>query len=175
MHQLDDNARPSRRRPKGRCSKSRLRPRGLALLETLIAAGVVLTMLSVATPLVIRSARIWKQTRHHQFAADELSGQMDRLIAMSASDRIAALDELSVSPEVREVLDDASLKGRWIADQDGKRIELSIDWRGTGDPAPVTLVAWVDPMPQSTSQPVPQPGGDADAATTRDDTSGDAQ
>ncbi|QDV46999.1 hypothetical protein Enr13x_69080 [Stieleria neptunia] len=137
--------------------RKRDRRNGLVLLETLIAAGVTLVMLSVAVPMVIRSARIWKQTRHQQVAADELSGQMDRLIAMSAEPRRQALEELTVSPVIAEVLHDATIDGTLVNDEHGKRIELSIQWTRAGDPLPVRLVAWVDPMP-TTSAESPSPG-----------------
>ncbi len=130
------------------------RRNALVLLETLIAAGVTLVMLSVAVPMVIRSARIWKQTRHQQVAADELSGQMDRLIAMPAESRRQAM-----------VLHDATIEGTLINDDDGNRIKLSIHWTRAGDPLPVTLVAWIDPLP-TTPPESPSPGdaepGDAE-------------
>ncbi len=141
------------------------RRNGLVLLETLIAAGVTLVMLSVAVPMVIRSARIWKQTRHQQVAADELSGQMDRLIAMPAESRRQAMEQLTVSPAIAEVLHDATIEGTLINDDDGNRIKLSIHWTRTGDPLPVTLVAWIDPLP-TTPPESPSPGdaepGDAE-------------
>ncbi|WP_233903152.1 type IV pilus modification PilV family protein [Stieleria maiorica] len=134
----------------------RRRPRGLVLLETLIAAGVTLVMLSVAVPMVIRSARIWKQTQHQQFAADELSGQMDRLIAMPTEQRSQAMENLTLSPEIQNVLHDATIEAVLIDDQDGKRIELSIDWIRVGAPPPVTLVAWINPFPEAT-EPAAKP------------------
>lgn len=123
------------------------RRHGVALLETLIAAGAVLTMLGVVAPLVIRSARLWKQTQHYQFATDELSGQMDRLLSMSADDRNDALEQLSVSPAIQDVLHEATLIGKRVSDIDGTRIELSIDWQRVGPAKPITLVAWIDPRP----------------------------
>jgi hypothetical protein len=127
---------------------------GLVLLETVIAATIVLAMLSIAAPLVIRSARIWKQTRHVQFAADELSAQMDRLIAMPADDRIQALSRLSVSPASREVLHEATLEGLLMDDENGKRIRLSIDWQRGGDRMPITLLAWIHPFATSLTDSV---------------------
>ncbi|MCA9141078.1 MAG: hypothetical protein KDB00_30115, partial [Planctomycetales bacterium] len=113
---------------------------GVALLETLIAAGAVLAMLGVAAPLLIRSAHVWKQTQHHQFAVDELSGQMDRLIEMSSQERSDAIGRLSVSPAVLDVLHDATLVGKLVSDGDGTRIELAINWQRVGDPQPIELV-----------------------------------
>ncbi|WP_182868998.1 type IV pilus modification PilV family protein [Rhodopirellula sp. JC639] len=148
--------------------RTRHRPKGLVLLETLIAAGVTLVMLSVAVPMVIRSARIWKQTQHQQFAADELQGQMDRLIAMPSQQRARALENLTLSPEIQNVLYDARIEAATIDDQDGKRIELSIDWTRVGAPPPVRLVAWINPFPEATS-PAP------DSTDTPDPAAGDQE
>jgi len=137
---------PKRVNVKKRLTRKPHMRNGLVLLETVVAAVLVLAMLSVAAPIVIRSARIWKQTRHYQFAGDELSGQMDRLIAMPTDARTKALEELSVSPEIHDVLHRATLDGKLVADADGKRIELSINWERIGDPTPITLVAWIDPL-----------------------------
>lgn len=123
--------------------------RALVLLETIVAALLVLALLSVAAPMIVQSARIWKQTRHYQFAGDELSGQMDRLIAMPAPARMEALEELSVSPEVSNVLHDAMLTGNVVQDDDGKRIELTITWEQAVSGPSVKLVAWILPIEQS--------------------------
>ena len=147
----------------------RNRRNALVLLETLIAAGVTLVMLSVAVPMVIRSARIWKQTRHQQVAADELSGQLDRLIAMPAEPRRQAIEQLTVSPAIAEVLHDATIEGTLINDDDGKRIELTLQWTRAGDPLPVKLVAWIDPLPTSSaesSSPDDAEPADAEPAVT---------
>ncbi|MCS7468851.1 hypothetical protein NZK35_19540 [Stieleria sp. ICT_E10.1] len=148
--------------------RKRNRRNGLVLLETLIAAGVTLVMLSVAVPMVIRSARIWKQTRHQQVAADELSGQLDRLIAMPAESRRQAMEQLTVSPAIAEVLHDATIDATLVNDDDGKRIEMSLQWTRAGDPLPVTLVAWIDPLP-TTSSESPSPDETNSDETNSDD------
>lgn len=152
---------------KPRFTSKRASRKGLVLLETIVAASMVMAMLVVATPMVIRSARIWKQTRHYQFAGDELAGQMDRLIAMPADARAEALGELTVSTQVQAVLHEATLEGTMLQDDNGKRIELSINWKRVGTPKPVTLVAWIDPLPDSTPNQL-----NPDDATT-DNESGD--
>ena len=126
--------------------------RGVMLLEVLVAAGLVMTLITVAVPVFLHSARIWKQTQHYQFAVDELSGQMDRLIAMPAGQRESALQTLSVSESIGEVLGEVTLNGNVVDDSDGRRIELSIDWPRIGTPPPVRLVAWIEPLSDDASQ-----------------------
>ena len=121
------------------------RRNGVSTIECFVAATLVLSILGFVSPLVVRSARIWKQTRHYQFAVDELAGQMDRLVAMTDAERSEQIEQLRVSDAVGEVSDDARLVADIIDDNDGRRIELSIHWNRIGDPPPVRLVAWIDP------------------------------
>ena len=121
--------------------------RGFTLLETLVAASLTITLLAVSAPMIVRSARTWQETRHHQFAADELSAHMDRLLSLSRSERTNALENILLDDEVKDVLVDAVMTSQWIDDPDGQRIVLSINWRRVGDPPPITLTAWVDSLP----------------------------
>ena len=120
--------------------------RGVLLAEAFVAAALVVVILSVAVPSVIRCARIWKDARHHQLAADVLSGEMDRLIGMEPGDRNQAIEQLSLDRAITDVLVDATLVGNIAASSEGKRIELSLDWNRLGDPPPLTLVAWLNPV-----------------------------
>lgn len=115
----------------------------------MVAATLVVAMLSVAAPMVVRTARIWKQTQHVQLAMDELSTQMDRLIAMPAEIREVAIEEIAVSPEVSGVLNSAKLMASRVNDDDGDRIELAINWQRVGNPPPVRLTAWIGSVPES--------------------------
>jgi hypothetical protein len=116
-------------------------------MELIIASLLVLTMISCATPVVIRCGRIWQETRHIQLATDELSGQLDRLLAMPPGQRETALAELSPSPAVADALDDVALTAEISEGNNGKRIVVAIDWKRPGDPQPLKLVGWLDPFP----------------------------
>jgi len=137
------------------------RHRGFTVLEVVVAAVLVLALLSVTAPLIIQTGRMWQQTRHHQLAVDELAGQLDRLVSLPADRRDAALGSLTVDPDVARSLTGASLGGEVIDDDDGRRIRLRLQWQRRGDPPPIHLVAWIDPRP-------PSQRGD-DAKTNDDD------
>ncbi|KAA5544568.1 hypothetical protein FYK55_09625 [Roseiconus nitratireducens] len=138
--------------------------RGVAILECVVAALMVMAMLSITAPLVIRTGRLWKQTRNVQLALDELGAQLDALIAMAPDQRQSELDQLDVSSATRNVLGDATLRGSIVHDEDGKRLSLSIDWPRIGDPPPLTLVAWIDPLPPeaNSNDPAASPEEDSD-------------
>ncbi|MCO8124227.1 hypothetical protein NHH03_20965 [Stieleria sp. TO1_6] len=138
-------------------------PRGVVLLETVVACVLVLALISVAAPMVVRAGRIWKQTRHFQIATDELSGQLDRLLALPAAQRQLAIDQLQVSNEIADVLHDASLQATIIKHEQSTQLQLSIDWQRIGDPPPVRLVAWIDPLPDAPPETPPEPSSETDS------------
>ena len=131
-----------------RTQKLPIARRGAVLLEVVVAAGLVVTGLAIATPIVFQTSKIWKQTRHHQIALDELNAQMDRLIMESGDEREASLKDLRVSPSTAEILFEASLTADLVSDSQGQRIELALDWKRIGDPPPVRLIAWINPLPE---------------------------
>lgn len=138
-------------------SLTRKQRNGSMLVECVVAAGLVVAMLAVAAPTVVRVGRIWKQTTHHQLACNELDAQMDQLIAMSPERRAVAVKNLVVDEAVADVLDDAQLVATISSGPDGQRIELSIDWSRLGDPPPIKLTGWVDPLPSPTPPPTSPP------------------
>ena len=121
--------------------------RGLALLEVLVAAGLVLTLLTVTTPVVLHVSRVWKQVRHTQLAHDELAATLDYLLALPTDQRSQRLGQLQVSDEVKNVLVDAALTVEQVDDQDGLRLIVKLDWQRIGDPPPVQLIGWIRPTP----------------------------
>lgn len=131
---------------------------GAALLDAVVAASLVMLTMAIATPTVVRSARIWKQTRNFQIACDELAGRMDLLVAMPSEQRAEALAQLSVRPEVSALLPSVKIEGRLIESEDDTRLELSIDWQRIGNPPPVTLVSWIKPfsVPMQTPPTTPE-------------------
>ena len=150
-------------------AKRSSRRRGGVLMEVLVAAGLVMTLLTVATPTVFHISRVWKHTRHVQLAHDELNAQLDRLVAMDDEARATAIDKLQVSPEIAAVLEDAALTCRRRDDASGDRLALSINWKRLGDPPPLTLVAWIRPLAASPEDSgAADPAGDSDSAVEPD-------
>ncbi|MCC9599586.1 hypothetical protein LOC67_03360 [Stieleria sp. JC731] len=120
----------------------RRRP-GFALLEVVTAIGLIVSLMAIATPMAIRSIRVWKDAQRYQLATDELSAQLDRLIALDKEDRQVAMEKLVVDQSVSRQLPDASISGELRTVNGEQRIELSLDWTRLGDPPPIKLVGWV--------------------------------
>lgn len=123
------------------------------LLEVLVAATLFASGLALFAKLAVHHGRMWQQTRHERLAIEELTNQLDRLVALAPGPRATALERLDPSPAVAEVLVDAWLQVEAIDDADGNRLVLSIDWKRGYPAEPLTLVGWVESAPVSEATP----------------------
>ena len=129
--------------------------RGYAMTELVVAATLLIGILSFVAPLAVRSGRLWQDSRHHRLALDELSNQLERLTSLDEKERDAALAELSVSPQVSTRLPNPVIEAHTIDDSDGARLVLQLQWDRVGPAKPVTLVAWIDPLPKAEKETTP--------------------
>ena len=134
---------------KARHYKNRERWRGSTVTELVVAATILATLMGILAPLTVRTGWVWRDSRHHQLALDELSNHLDRLLALSPEKRESELSSLEVSDAVRWALPDAKLSAKEVSDRDGQRLELSIDWRRKGPALPLTLIGWIDASQRS--------------------------
>lgn len=127
----------------------RNRPRplrsGLLMTEVLVAAVVLVAVISVLTQLMIRGGRLQMDARRYQVALDELSNQIDRLTALNEDARNRALQALTPSPDAAATLPSAKLQAKTINDAAGHRLVLSLAWDRFGERRPITLVGWLPP------------------------------
>jgi hypothetical protein len=120
------------------------RRRGTGTFDLLVSFTLLATVMSVATPLVVRHGQILKSHRNYRLALDELSNQMDHLTALSVDDLREAVKGLTPSKFVAARLPGAQLTGELDAAQFGTRITLKLSWDETERrSAPVSLAAWV--------------------------------
>ena len=118
-------------------------------IEVTVAATLLVAIMSMVGPLAIRTTRIWRDSRHHQLAMEELTGQIERLIALSPSDRTEAMQTLAPSRALATAAPEAEIIGQLIQDSESTRIVLKVRWNQPNYPrADLTLVGWVDPLPQ---------------------------
>jgi hypothetical protein len=118
--------------------------RGTGTLDLLVSFTLLVTVISVATPLVVRHGRLLRSQRDYRLALDELSNQMDRLTALPLDELPQAVKQLSPSQFVSERLPGTRLSGELQPDESGARITLSLSWNETERfRAPVALAGWV--------------------------------
>lgn len=120
--------------------------RGLSTLDLLVALTLLVTAMSVVTPLLVRYGRVMSSHRHYRLALDELSNQLERLRALPVRDVPSAIERLTLSSFIKERLPGAELKGQLRPETGGSRVKLSLSWNeGERYSAPVSLAAWVFP------------------------------
>lgn len=117
---------------------------GFTLIELTVAATLVIAGLTVLGGMTVATGRMWQQTRQERVASEELSNQLERLIALTPAERGAAISDLRPSAFATQTLVDVTLVAKPVSDAEGERIELAIDWdRGTPG-KPLSLVGWID-------------------------------
>ncbi|MEO0529610.1 MAG: type II secretion system protein, partial [Planctomycetota bacterium] len=107
-----------------RNTKSR---RGVTLIETIVSFSLLITVLSVTAPLMVRNTRLLADARAYRCATDELSDQLDALIAVPPEEQPAALEAIA-SETLRAPLSDARISGSIDEIDTGRRITLTLAW-----------------------------------------------
>jgi hypothetical protein len=122
------------------------RCRGTSGFDLLVALGLLVTVMSVATPLVVRHGRLLTSHRNYRLALDELSNQLDRLRAMPVNELPDEMERLTPSGFVKERLPGAKLDGKLRPEESGTHITLRLSWNDAErHRAPMTVAAWIFP------------------------------
>ncbi len=136
--------------------------RGSMLTELIVAAGLLVTSISLLATGAVAGWKLQRLERQQNVAADELSNQLEQLLALSPAAAVAAIAQLEPSSWALQTLPSAELSGELIDDQFGSRIVLEIQWQRIGDSTPLIAVGWLDTAQESLlNQTIASPG-DAD-------------
>jgi hypothetical protein len=125
---------------------SKRRRYGTSTLDALTAFTLIVTAISVVTPLVVRHGRLLKSQHQYRLALDELSNQLERLTTLSEEALSQAVEQIKPSEFIATRLPGAQIKAELRPAESSTRILLSLTWRDVErDKAPLTLVGWVFP------------------------------
>lgn len=118
--------------------------RGFGTVDLIVSFTLLMTVISIAAPLVARHAKLLRSQRNYRLALDELSNQMDRLTALPFAEIPTATSQLSPSAFLVERLPGAKLSGQTRVGEDSVHITLQITWDDVErSRSPVALSAWV--------------------------------
>ena len=120
------------------------------MTELVVAAGLLITALSLLATLSFRSGKLWQDSQHYKLALDELTNQLERLTLLDEATLDEALGNLEVSAAIQATLSDAKLSGSKIVDEFGPRVVLEINWDRLGKPEPLRLVGWLSESSEET-------------------------
>jgi hypothetical protein len=123
-------------------------------LEVIVACTLMSSVLTVFTPLVVKHRRLLAAQRDYRLALDEVSNQLERLVALSEDDLPAALAQLKPSEFAAARLPGAELRGELSNIDFGQRLKLELTWdEPQRRERPVSLAAWLSPRSGSRSDP----------------------
>jgi Tfp pilus assembly protein PilV len=117
---------------------------GLLQAEVLVAASLLSTVIGLLTCIGYQVQRVAKDTQQYQVALHELANQMDRLTILPIDSLSEQLKDLRVSEPTARSLNKANLASQVVADANGTRLVLALQWERIGQPQPVQLVGWID-------------------------------
>ena len=116
--------------------------RGITVTETLVAFGLLGTVLSTTAPLVVRHDRLLNEARVYRLAVDELSNRLAAITAMAPGEAEAAVAAMPQEP-LGGALADAKLSGVVEADDVGSRVVVTLSWpKAYRNRSDVTLTGW---------------------------------
>ena len=116
------------------------------MTELVVAAGLLVVVMSVVTSLAVRSNRLSQDSRQYRLALDELSNQLERLTSAGEARLSDSLESLSPSSEISSTLPNPVLSAELLVDEYGTRIAMHLSWDRIGKHTPVTLIGWVAPI-----------------------------
>ena len=150
------NPPPSQRRSgeaDGQLGRRRVSARsGATLLELLVAFTLLVSTMTVAVPLVVRHGRLLTTARHYRIAVEEVTNQLERLVALPPEQLPGELKQLTPSEFTAERLQGAKVTGTLEPADLGQRLTIAIVWdEPRRSEAPVQLAAWIIPEPNKST------------------------
>ena len=124
----------------GTCLRS-----GMTVIELIVSAMLLLTVMTFMTTLCFRVNMVWKDIGYHRVAVGELSNQLEELQRMTVEEVENELANLQPSELCQMTLRDPRLTGRLVKDELGNRIDLKINWTRQNPGQPISLTAWLKP------------------------------
>lgn len=124
---------------------SRAKRSGMSVSELLVAATLLLTLITLVVPLAARTGRIWQDSRAYRMALEELTNELEHLTALPPEERQLALEQWQPSERITRALPGANLESETIDDEDGQRLVLTLDWDRPSGATPLSLVSWILP------------------------------
>ena len=131
---------------------------GVSKVEMLVAASLLVTVMSFSVSGFQRINGIWKDIRDRRLAVCELSNQLEELTRLSADELDAALPDLKPSELCANSLKQTKLSGTGGEDGLGQRIDLTLTWRprqagfAEDHVRTVTLSGWLSPSDQEAAK-----------------------
>lgn len=116
---------------------------GATLSELVVACVLLVSTSGLLVKSIAGANRVEKSMQHYAIATDELANQIERLSLLRPEEVGRALERLTLSDEAARMLPSAELTSEFVADENGRRVTLRLNWDRVGDSIPLLLTTWL--------------------------------
>ena len=116
---------------------------GFVSVEILVAATLLVALMSSLAAIQYRLLAIAKDTKHYQLALHEAANQIVALQAISVQELDRAIERATLDEDFLRSLPGAKMQIEKFADTSGVRVVVQVVWDRLGAPVPVELTGWI--------------------------------
>lgn len=121
--------------------------KGFISIEILVAASLLIVIVSGYAALQYRLLGVAKDAKHYQLALHEAANQISMLQGMTELQLEDGIEKAYLPEDVLRSLPNGKLFIEKIVDQKGTRVKVRILWDRAGAPSPVELTGWISTGP----------------------------
>lgn len=120
---------------------------GFVSIEILVAATLLVALISSLAAMQYRLLLIAKDTKHYQLALHEAANQIIGLQTVPLRKLDEAIELATINEEVSRSLPGGKMQIEKIADTKGTRVVVRLTWERLGASVPVELTGWISTAP----------------------------
>ncbi len=120
---------------------------GFVSIEILVAATLLVALISSLAAMQYRLILVAKDTKHYQLALHEAANQIIELQAAPLPKLDEAIELATINEEVLQSLPGGKMQIEKIVDTKGTRVIVRLTWERLGASVPVELTGWISTVP----------------------------
>lgn len=120
---------------------------GFVSIEILVAATLLVALISSLAAMQYRLLLVAKDTKHYQLALHEAANQIIGLQTVPLRKLDEAIELATINEEVSRSLPGGKMQIEKIADTKGTRVVVRLTWERLGASVPVELTGWISTAP----------------------------
>ncbi len=120
---------------------------GFVSIEILVAATLLVALISSLAAMQYRLLLVAKDTKHYQLALHEAANQIIGLQTVPLRKLDEAIELATINEEVLRSLPGGKMQIEKIADTKGTRVVVRLTWERLGASVPVELTGWISTVP----------------------------
>ncbi|TWT69566.1 hypothetical protein [Crateriforma conspicua] len=117
---------------------------GFSITEVVTGCFLITVMVGAVAPIALLSRKTADIAHQSQIATEILSAELDRLTMMPAEEAQKQLTTYPKSDGVHPALLQATLRGTYLDDTDGARIQMTLTWGAPQRRRSTSLVGWIN-------------------------------